>query len=145
MASSVENDTFPASAAVDGDTGTRWSSAFSDPQWLRVDLGSVQQLTRVTLNWEAAYAKSFQIQTSTDTSTWTTVHSTTNATGGTQNLAVAGSGRYVRVYGTARATPYAHSRAVAGDGQQAGTGQRLNPRPQLVVETSTCRRVSPAR
>ncbi|MEU7383193.1 beta-1,3-glucanase family protein [Streptomyces sp. NPDC042207] len=109
VASSVENDTFPASAAVDGNTGTRWSSAFSDPQWLRVDLGSVQQLTRVSLSWEAAYAKSFQIQTSTDANTWTTVHSTANATGGTQNLAVTGSGRYVRVYGTARATPYGYS------------------------------------
>ncbi|MFJ2717935.1 beta-1,3-glucanase family protein [Streptomyces sp. NPDC087437] len=109
VASSVENDTFPAAAAVDGNTGTRWSSAFSDPQWLRVDLGSVQQLTRVTLNWEAAYAKSFQIQTSTDANTWTTVHSTTTATGGIQNLAVTGSGRYVRVNGTERATPYGYS------------------------------------
>ncbi|HZR54663.1 MAG TPA: discoidin domain-containing protein, partial [Streptosporangiaceae bacterium] len=39
-ASSLENASFPASAAVDGNTGTRWSSAFSDPQWLEVDLGS---------------------------------------------------------------------------------------------------------
>ncbi|WP_407647227.1 discoidin domain-containing protein [Actinacidiphila soli] len=31
-ASSTENAGSPASAAVDGDTGTRWSSAFSDPQ-----------------------------------------------------------------------------------------------------------------
>lgn len=30
----------PASAAVDGNTGTRWSSTFSDPQWLTVDLGA---------------------------------------------------------------------------------------------------------
>ena len=33
--------TFPASAAVDGNAGTRWSSAFSDPQWLQVDLGAI--------------------------------------------------------------------------------------------------------
>ena len=38
-ASSLENSGFPASNAVDGNTGTRWSSAFSDPQWLEVDLG----------------------------------------------------------------------------------------------------------
>ncbi|MFE7169910.1 beta-1,3-glucanase family protein [Streptomyces sp. NPDC057616] len=108
-ASSTENATFPASAAVDGNTGTRWSSAFADPQWIRIDLGSVQQLSRVTLNWEAAYATAFQIQTSNDANTWTTVHSTTTATGGTQNLTVSGSGRYVRLYGTARATPYGYS------------------------------------
>src|ERR1700761_5826637 len=39
-ASSLENASFPASNAVDGNTGTRWSSAFADPQWLAVDLGS---------------------------------------------------------------------------------------------------------
>ncbi|MFJ9543375.1 beta-1,3-glucanase family protein [Streptomyces sp. NPDC101225] len=108
-ASSTENAAFPASAAVDGDTGTRWSSAFSDPQWIRIDLGSVQQLSRVTLNWEAAYATAFQIQTSTDANTWTTVYSTTTATGGTQNPTVSGSGRYVRLHGTARGTPYGYS------------------------------------
>ncbi|MFI5972059.1 beta-1,3-glucanase family protein [Streptomyces sp. NPDC051452] len=108
-ASSTENVSFPATAAVDGNPGTRWSSAFADPQWLQVDLGSVQQITRVTLTWEAAYAKSYQIQTSTDGANWTTVYSTTSATGGTQNPAVTGSGRYVRLYGTARATQYGYS------------------------------------
>ncbi|MFF1280509.1 beta-1,3-glucanase family protein [Streptomyces sp. NPDC058299] len=107
--SSTENASFPAAAAVDGNPGTRWSSAFADPQWLRVDLGSVQQITRVTLTWEAAYAKAYQIQTSTDGANWTTVYSTTNATGGTQDLTVTGSGRYVRLYGTARATQYGYS------------------------------------
>ncbi len=38
-ASSTENASFPASAAVDGNTGTRWSSAFADPQWLLVAVG----------------------------------------------------------------------------------------------------------
>lgn len=108
-ASSTENAVFPASAAVDGDPGTRWSSAFADPQWLQVDLGSVQQLSGVTLNWEAAYGRSFQIQTSANAQDWTTVHSTTAGTGGTQNLIVSGSGRYVRLYGTERGTPYGYS------------------------------------
>ena len=108
-ASSVENGTFPASAAVDGNAGTRWSSAFSDPQWLRVDLGSVQSVCRVSLQWEAAYARAFQIQVSNDGTTWTSVFSTTTGTGGTQSLTVSGSGRYVRMSGTVRATPYGYS------------------------------------
>src|SRR2546430_8867829 len=45
-ASSTENASFPAAYAVDGNTGTRWSSAFSDPQWLEVDLGSSQSICR---------------------------------------------------------------------------------------------------
>ncbi len=109
-ASSTENAGTPASAAVDGDlTGTRWSSAFSDPQWLQVDLGATDTISQVTLTWEAAYGKSFQIQTSTDGSTWTSIYSTTTGTGGTQTLTVSGSGRYVRMYGTARGTQYGYS------------------------------------
>ncbi|OZV78215.1 sialidase [Micromonospora echinospora] len=108
-ASSVENAGLPASAAVDGDPGTRWASVAADPQWLRVDLGGVRTLCRVVLSWEAAYARAFQIQTSDDGSTWRTVWSTTAGTGGTQTLAVSGSGRYVRMYGTARATGYGYS------------------------------------
>jgi F5/8 type C domain/Beta-1,3-glucanase len=108
-ASSVENANFPASNAVDGNTGTRWSSAFSDPQWLQVDLGSSQSVCQVTLDWEAAYAKAFQIQTSADAANWTTIFSTTTGTGGIQTLNVTGTGRYIRMYGTARATPYGYS------------------------------------
>ena len=108
-ASSLENAGFPASNAVDGNLGTRWSSAFSDPQWLEVDLGSTQSICQVTLNWEAAYGKAFQIQTSTDNATWTTIFSTTTGTGGNQTLNVTGTGRYIRMYGTARATQYGYS------------------------------------
>ncbi|HEY6789227.1 MAG TPA: discoidin domain-containing protein, partial [Trebonia sp.] len=85
-ASSLENNTFTAAAATDGNTGTRWSSAFSDPQWLEVDLGSTQSICQVGLDWEAAYATGFQIQVSTDNSTWTSIYSTTTGTGGNQTL-----------------------------------------------------------
>jgi len=108
-ASSLENATFPASNAVDGNLSTRWSSAFSDPQWLEVDLGSTQSICKVTLNWEAAYGKAFQIQTSNDGSTWTPIFSTTTGTGGTQTINVSGSGRYIRMFGTARGTVYGYS------------------------------------
>ncbi|MEV6013913.1 discoidin domain-containing protein, partial [Streptomyces sp. NPDC051976] len=108
-ASSTENAGTPASAAVDGDNGTRWASAFSDPQWLQVDLTTTDTITSVTLNWEAAYAKSFKIQTSTDGSTWTDAYTTTTGTGGVQTIPVNVSGRYVRMYGTERATGYGYS------------------------------------
>ncbi|WP_037606362.1 discoidin domain-containing protein [Streptacidiphilus rugosus] len=108
-ASSTENAGAPAAAAVDGNTGTRWSSAFSDPQWLEVDLGSTLTICQVVLNWETAYATAFQIQTSTDNTNWTSVYSTTTGTGGTQTLDVSGTGRYIRMYGTARATQYGYS------------------------------------
>ncbi len=108
-ASSAEAAGTAAANATDGDDTSRWSSAFSDPQWLQVDLGSTHPISRVHLNWEAAYAKAFQLQTSNDGTNWTTVYSTTTGTGGVQDLNVSGSGRYVRMYGTQRSTPYGYS------------------------------------
>jgi len=108
-ASSVENGGTPAYAANDGNSTTRWASAFSDPQWLQIDLGATATISQVTLQWEVAYGKSFQIQTSADAVTWTTIYNTTTGAGGTQNLAVSGSGRYVRMYGTQRGTGYGYS------------------------------------
>ncbi|WP_433533294.1 discoidin domain-containing protein [Micromonospora sp. CA-263727] len=109
-ASSVEQDATPASAATDGDPGTRWSSQFADPQWLQIDLGVTATIDQVTLVWEAAYARSFQIQVATSaTGPWQSIYSTTTGSGGTQTLAVSGTGRYVRMYGTARGTGYGYS------------------------------------
>src|SRR5450759_2422248 len=99
-ASSTEAVGTAAANATDGNTTTRWSSAFSDPQWLQVDLGATASVTGVTLIWEAAYGKSFQIQTSPDATTWTSIYSTTTGTGGVQTLNITGSGRYIRTYGT---------------------------------------------
>ncbi|MDX6249955.1 MAG: hypothetical protein QOF10_3315 [Kribbellaceae bacterium] len=107
--SSTENAGTAAAAAVDGNTGTRWASAFSDPQWLQVDLGAAQPITRIVLNWEAAYGKSFQLQVSDNATDWRQLYSTTTGTGGVQDLAVSGAGRYVRMLGTARGTGYGYS------------------------------------
>ncbi len=109
-ASSVENAGTPASAAFDGDPGTRWSSAFADPQWLQVDLGAVHSVSRVRLAWETAYGRAYQLQTSTDGSGWTTVHATGTGQGGTEDVTfAASSARYVRLYATTRATAWGYS------------------------------------
>lgn len=109
-ASSTENAGYPAGQAVDGNTGSRWSSAFADPQWISVDLGATHSVNRVVLNWEAAYGKAYRVQTSTDGNTWTDAYSTTSGDGGTDDLSFAArSARYVRMYGTTRGTPYGYS------------------------------------
>ncbi|WP_242427166.1 MULTISPECIES: discoidin domain-containing protein [unclassified Streptomyces] len=95
---------------MDGQTGTRWASAEGvDPQWLRVDLGAPVALSRVRLDWEAAYATAYRIQGSTDGTTWTDLASVTAGDGGTDEVTVNGTARYVRVYGTRRATAYGYS------------------------------------
>jgi len=109
-ASSSENGAATdAALAVDGNTGTRWASAFADPQWLQVDLGSTQAISQISLNWEAAFASAFTIQTSTNGTTWTNITPVTAGKVGVQTLDVTASGRYVRMNGTARATGYGYS------------------------------------
>jgi GxGYxYP putative glycoside hydrolase C-terminal domain/GxGYxY sequence motif in domain of unknown function N-terminal/F5/8 type C domain len=109
VASSVETTAFPATSAVDGNTGTRWSSAFSDPQWIYVDLGSARNVTRVVLNWEAAYGSAYQLQSSSDAVNWSTFFTTTTGNGAIDDLAVTANGRYIRMNGTARATAWGYS------------------------------------
>jgi beta-glucosidase len=109
-ASSTQDATdYPAGDATDGNPGTRWSSAATDPQWLEVDLGSPQQICSIGLLWETAYASAFQIQVSNDNATWTTVYSTTTGTGGSETFSVSSTARYVRVYATVRATQWGDS------------------------------------
>ncbi|MFJ7203445.1 discoidin domain-containing protein [Streptomyces sp. NPDC098789] len=108
-ASSIEGAGTPASAAVDGDNNTRWSSQFADPQWIQVDLGAPAQLSQVVLRWEAAYGKAYRIELSTDGANWSTAYTTAAGTGGVQTHDLSGTARYVRVYGTQRGTGYGYS------------------------------------
>jgi hypothetical protein len=109
--SSNENAGTTPNLAVDGNaTGTRWSSAASDPQWIQIDLGSTLSICRVVLTWEAAYGTAYQIQVSNAaTGPWTNIFSTTTGNGATDDLTVSGSGRYIRMNGTARATQWGYS------------------------------------
>ncbi|MFI0989697.1 glycosyl hydrolase family 8 [Streptomyces exfoliatus] len=138
-ASSTETSAFGPGLAVDGSAATRWASLEGvDPQWIRIDLGANHTISRVKLDWETAYGKTYRIQTSADGSTWTDVYSTTAGDGATDDLTVSGSGRYVRMYGTGRGTPYGYSLwefqvygAPTGGGGGGGTavpfGSHLKP------------------
>jgi len=98
-----------ASAATDGNPGTRWESAYSDPQWLEVDLGSQTPICGASLLWEAAYASAFQIQVSSDNANWSNVYATTTGAGGSQSLTFSATDRYIRVNATVRATQWGDS------------------------------------
>ncbi|HYG39995.1 MAG TPA: discoidin domain-containing protein [Cytophagales bacterium] len=108
--SSTENAGTPGADAVDGISNTRWASAFSDPQWIYVDLGATYNINRVKITWENAYGKDYQIQASTNASTWTTIKTVTGNTSLINDqTGLSGSGRYVRIYGTARGTGWGYS------------------------------------
>ena len=101
----------PASYAVDGNILTRWESVHGvDPQWLTLDLGTNFALTEVIIHWEAANAASYRIDGSSDGSNWT--EGVATFSGGiwdpgtgvrrVDTLALAGTYRYVRMYGLTR-------------------------------------------
>jgi hypothetical protein len=128
-ASSSEGASTAPAAAVDGDLNTRWSSNFSDPQWLQVDLGATADISQVVLRWEAAYATAYRIEVSGNAQDWSPIYSTTAGHGGNETLNVTGSGRYVRLYGTQRVGGYGYSLfefqvlgTGGGSGPPAGSG-----------------------
>jgi beta-glucosidase len=111
LASSVQNIAgVGPQYAVDGNDGTRWSSDFSDPQWIAVDLGKPMTIGRVRLVWEDAYALAYTIQVSQDGTHWMDVYKTQKGEGGTEDIAFAPvKALWVRMYGTERATQFGYS------------------------------------
>ncbi|RKR74795.1 discoidin domain-containing protein [Frondihabitans australicus] len=77
-ATASSDDGNPAPNAVDGNPRTRWSSAYQDDQWIQVDFGAATTFDQIAIAWEQAYARDYEIQVSTDASTWTTVKSVSN-------------------------------------------------------------------
>ncbi|MWV42668.1 family 20 glycosylhydrolase [Paenibacillus sp. HJL G12] len=55
--------------AVDGNMGTRWSSAKTDDQWFVVDMGETKNIGQVAIHWQTP-AKTYKIYTSVDGEHW---------------------------------------------------------------------------
>ena len=109
--SGVETSTTSPDMAVDGISTTRWSSAFQDNQWWQVDLQHQALPGTISIVWEGAYAKKFNIEISADSKTWQPYYANDAFTGGTSavlnNNAL--SGRYFKVNCIQRATTYGSS------------------------------------
>ncbi|WP_430780942.1 chitosanase [Actinoplanes sp. G11-F43] len=106
LASSTAGVDRAAAAVTDTDDGTRWASSGPGTQWVRVDLGAPQEVRRVRVRWGAAFATAYRIQLSPDGASWTDLYRTTSGDGGTDDLTGhTGTGRYLRVLATRRATP----------------------------------------
>lgn len=108
-ASSTYNWDYQPARAVDGAMTTRWSSAFSDSEWLTVDLGDIYDLREMRLYWEKAYATAYRIEASYDGETWYPVYQESQGDGGLDVISMRASGRFVRLVGLQRATPWGYS------------------------------------
>jgi beta-glucosidase len=101
IVSSVKVSTYKGTNAVDGNMNTFWTSAYSDPQFIIVDLGAKAYINNVVLRW-GTYAKEYYLQISDDTLLWTDVKRVTNSNNGEDNISVGASARFVRMLGTQR-------------------------------------------
>lgn len=111
--SSVEAGGLEGWKATDGNNSSRWSSRFSDPQWIYVDLGQDRTINQVILKWETAYAREYGIYVQSSgmcNSCWTNVYYTSSSDGGTDTINFSPiRARYVLMSGWQRGTPWGYS------------------------------------
>jgi hypothetical protein len=155
-ASSEGGSGYVAKNAVDGSTSTRWASiSHVDPQWIRVDLGKTYKVSKVTLVWDLSCASSYKIQTSSDGSTFSDKFSTTTGKGGTENITLSSSARYVRMYGQKRCRDMGYSLQEFKVYGSTGTTTSPSPSPsassnpggaptaaQLLAKVTSCSQIS---
>jgi|HubBroStandDraft_1064217.scaffolds.fasta_scaffold07473_3 hypothetical protein len=118
IASSIEptdgSPTFVATNAIDNNFSTRWESLFQvDPSWIEVDFGVPVYFSEIDILWQSACASAYDVDVSSDATTWTTLKSLTTNPVVWQEAPTAwmnddvekisAVGRYVRVHGTKRA------------------------------------------
>ncbi|MGE5859348.1 MAG: discoidin domain-containing protein [Ignavibacteria bacterium] len=108
--SANESSLYPAQNAFDGNLSTRWSTPFSDPQWISVDLQGIYLINGAALFWETACGLEYTIDVSTDEQYWETVYTTASGRGGTEYIFISPvEARYIRMHGNRRATQYGYS------------------------------------
>ncbi|MCW4468042.1 discoidin domain-containing protein [Flavobacterium sp. MFBS3-15] len=101
-----------AALGIDGNMGSRWESAFADPQTFTVDLGTVSTVNTVTIHWEAANAKDYTLSGSEDGENWVEIGAYTDMAEGNRTDVIDdidADYRYLQMHGTARNLVYGYS------------------------------------
>lgn len=133
--SSMENDN-PGLAgryAVDKDLTTRWSSNYTNNEYLYVDLQGAYKLNKVVVQWENP-AATFDIRVSNDALTWTTVASVTSTSRQDVVPFPETAARFVQMLGKTRSNGYGYA---IYEFQVYGTGVAGNQAPTVAVTSPT--------
>jgi hypothetical protein len=109
--SSIQGAGFEGSKAVDANGTTRWASATANNQNFIVDLGATYTINRIRIAWEAAYARDYQVQVSSDNVNWTTIREFWGKSSAAADdyTGLNSSARWLKVYCINRATTYGFS------------------------------------
>ncbi len=99
VSASRSSSGYEASKAVDGSTSSRWWSREKEDQWLQVDLGGSQSVSKIVIKWHSYYANEYQVRVSSDGRNWTRVREQDEGRGGTETVTFSSrSARYVQLY-----------------------------------------------
>ncbi|WP_237275472.1 basic secretory protein-like protein [Tenacibaculum ovolyticum] len=106
-ASSVEKNEFDLLNVIDNNEGTRWSSNFSDNEWIAVDLESESEVCAVTISWFSCCsimmgAKDYDIQTSDNGENWKTIKTITDNFDNFNFIPINKTARHIRIKGIKR-------------------------------------------
>ena len=98
-----------ANLANDGLMNTRWSSTFSEPHFIVVDLLDPYSVSKIVINWEAAFASKYEIYTSLDSVQWQLYYNEVAGNGAKDEFLTPITARYIKINCTQRSTPYGFS------------------------------------
>lgn len=109
-ASSTQSPDLKPENAIDRDMNTRWSSNFTDDEWIAVDLEDTYEINTVEINWDPAFAKCYKIQVSLDGEIWTDIFYTDHGRGSKKTIKFdTVPAKWVRMLGIKRATEWGYS------------------------------------
>ncbi|TDE15781.1 discoidin domain-containing protein [Jiangella asiatica] len=111
-ASSQFSDDYAARFAADGSMSSRWAAAYTDDEWIQVELARPIATGRVELHWQGAYARDYDLLVSPDGAAWTVareVRGKATAAPDAHEVDGAGEFRFVRMHGRLRATQWGFS------------------------------------
>ena len=99
LSSSNYDNSLLAKLAFDNNPQTRWASKTNQKNnYLQIDFGKTVPVNNLSINWEAAYATEYEIQTSNDSKTWQTAIKVTNGKGGkVEHNNLNARGRYLKI------------------------------------------------
>lgn len=97
--------------AFDKDFSTRWESEWSDPQWIEIDLTQPMQLTSLTIYWETAFTKRYEVLSSKNKTEWETIFLEDNSDGVLDVIQLRKplKTRYLKLLMKERGTQWGHS------------------------------------
>ncbi|MHB9141829.1 MAG: glycoside hydrolase family 3 C-terminal domain-containing protein, partial [Paludibacter sp.] len=87
-----------AAGLVDGDLTSRWESARTDNETATIDLLALAEIQKITIYWEASYAKTYKVESSLNGTDWTLLENITAGIGGTESFTINSiQGRYIKI------------------------------------------------